>query len=120
MGKRILRAAGFCAVSAFVVGAPSTPPPSGAANEGRVTLGTLGAIGSLDPRHGDSPIAREVWNLEYPTLTAVDPKTLDPAPGVASGWGPTKNGRGWVYTIRKGLTWSDGKPVTAAEGCAYP
>jgi len=75
----------------------------------RVTVGTLGAIGSLDPRLGDSTVAREVWNLQYPTLTALDPKTLAPAPGVASGWVPTKNGQGWIYTVRKGLTWSDGR-----------
>jgi ABC-type transport system substrate-binding protein len=81
----------------------------------RVTVGTLGAIGSLDPRHGNSAVANEVWNLQYPTLTALDPKTLDPTTGVSSGWSPAKGGHGWVYTVRKGLVWSDGRPVTADD-----
>ena len=67
-----------------------------------VTVGTLGTIGSLDPRHGNSAIAHEeVWNLQYPTLTALDPKTLDPTTDVASGWSPAKGGRGWIYTVRQ-------------------
>ena len=80
-----------------------------------MTVGTLGTIGSLDPRTGDSTVAREVWNIQYPTLTAVDPTTLDPTAGVAIAWNPLPNGHGWRYTLRPKLTWSDGKPVTAAD-----
>jgi len=81
----------------------------------RITVATVGPIGSLDPRHGDSVIAREVWNLQYPTLTALDPQTLDPTPGLAAGWSPAPSGRGWIYNLRPGLTWSDGQRVTAAD-----
>ncbi len=88
---------------------------AGAAGPLRMTVGTLGPIGSLDPRHGDSVIAREVWNLQYPTLTTLDPQTLDPTPGLAAAWSPIPDGRGWIYDLRPGLTWSDGQPVTAAD-----
>jgi peptide/nickel transport system substrate-binding protein len=81
----------------------------------RLTVGTLGSIGSLDPRTGTSQIAHEVWNLQYPTLTALDPKTLDPAPGLAQAWTPAPNGLGWIYTLRPGVQWSDGQPVTSAD-----
>jgi len=80
-----------------------------------MTVATVGTIGSLDPRHGDSTIAREVWNLQYPTLTTLDPETLDPAPGLAAAWSPTARGHGWIYNLRPGLTWSDGQRVTAAD-----
>jgi peptide/nickel transport system substrate-binding protein len=80
-----------------------------------MTVGTVGAIGSLDPRTGDSIVAREVWNIQYPTLTARDPATLDPTAGVAIAWTPLPNGYGWRYELRPGLTWSDGKPVTATD-----
>jgi len=86
--------------------------PAAAGPPLRLTVGTLGPIGSLDPRTGTSQIAHEVWNLQYPTLTGLAPKTLDPAPGLAQAWTPAPNGRGWVYTLRPGLRWSDGRPVT--------
>jgi peptide/nickel transport system substrate-binding protein len=89
--------------------------PVAAAEPLRLTVGTVGSIGALDPRAGTSDVAQEVWNLQYPTLTALDPKTLDPAPGLAIAWSPAPNGRGWVYTLRPRAAWSDGKPVTAAD-----
>jgi ABC-type transport system substrate-binding protein len=93
----------------------SLATPAAPAEPLRMTVGTIGSIGSLDPRIGNSTVAREVWKIQYPTLTAVDPATLDPTAGVASAWTPLPNGRGWRYELRPGLTWSDGKPVTAAD-----
>jgi ABC-type transport system substrate-binding protein len=81
----------------------------------RMTVGALGTMGSLDPRRGTSGIAREVWNLQYPTLTALDPTTLEPTAGLAAAWSPLPDGRGWRYSLRPNLTWSDGKPVTATD-----
>ena len=89
--------------------------PAAAGQPLRLTVGTLGPIGSLDPRTGTSQIAHEVWNLQYPALTTFQPKTLDPAPGLAQAWTPAPKGRGWVYTLRPGLQWSDGRPVTADD-----
>jgi ABC-type transport system substrate-binding protein len=81
----------------------------------RMRVGTLGTIGSLDPRTGDSTIAREVWKIQYQTLTAVDPVTRDPTAGVAIAWNPLPNGHGWTYELRPNLAWSDGKLVTADD-----
>ena len=94
---------------------PFASTPAGADPPLRLTVGTLGSIGSLDPRTGTSQIALEVWNLQYPAVTALAPKTLDPAPGLARAWTPAPNGRGWIYTLRSGVQWSDGQPVTAAD-----
>jgi ABC-type transport system substrate-binding protein len=80
-----------------------------------MTVGTLGRVGSLDPRRGTSVIAREAWNLQYPTLTALDPLTLAPTTGIANAWSPLADGRGWRYSLRPELKWSDGTPVTAAD-----
>jgi peptide/nickel transport system substrate-binding protein len=93
----------------------SVARPAAPAEPLRMTVGTVGAIGSLDPRTGDSIVAREVWKIQYPTLTAVDPATLDPTAGVAIAWTPLPSGNGWRYELRPGLTWSDGKPVTATD-----
>ncbi len=93
----------------------ATSGSSFAARPLRMTIGTVGPIGSLDPRHGDSTIAREVWNIQYPTLTALDPLTLDTIPGIADGWRPAPGGRGWIYSLRPGQRWTDGRPVTADD-----
>jgi peptide/nickel transport system substrate-binding protein len=108
---------GACLVGIFALafGRAGAPRPAGAAAPLQLTVGVPEAVGPLDRRFGTSAIAREVWNLQYPTLTALDWKTLDPAPGIAAAWSPARNGRGWVYKLRTKLTWSDGKPVTAAD-----
>lgn len=114
--RRGLRAFAAIACAALSVGiAAPAATSAGAAEPLRMTVGTLGTIGSLDPRTGDSVVAREVWKIQYPTLTAVDPTTLRPTAGVASAWTPLANDRGWRYELRPQLTWSDGKPVTATD-----
>jgi ABC-type transport system substrate-binding protein len=115
--RKAFVAVAVLALSALSTGvaAPAGMPGSGAAKPLRMTVATLGSIGSLDPRRGNSAIAREVWNLQYPTLTALNPATLDPTAGVASGWIPLPDGHGWRYSLRRNLTWSDGTPVTAAD-----
>jgi peptide/nickel transport system substrate-binding protein len=106
----------LAAIGALLIGAGVLGlAPAGASQPLRLTVGTLGSIGSLDPRTGTTQIAHEVWNLQYPTLTTLDPKTLDPIPGLARAWSPAPNGRGWIYTLRSGLRWSDGQPMTAAD-----
>ncbi len=103
------------ALAGLVVVLAAGHAPARAAEPLTLTVGTLGTIGSLDPRTGTSAVAHEVWNLQYPPLTALDPKTLDPAPGLALAWSPAPHGNGWVYTLRPGLTWSDGRPLTAGD-----
>ncbi len=36
-------------------------------------------------------------------------------PGQAESWTTSGDGTVWTFTLRKGLTWSDGKPLTAAD-----
>jgi ABC-type transport system substrate-binding protein len=115
--RKPLVALAVLAISALSTGvaAPAGMAGTSAAKPLRMTVATLGTMGSLDPRRGNSVIAREVWNLQYPTLTALNPATLDPTAGVASGWSPRPDRRGWRYSLRRNLTWSDGKPLTATD-----
>ena len=88
--------------------------PLAAAGPVRLTIGVIGPIGSLDPATASGAVAREVWQLQYPTLTTFAPSPLDVVPGLADGWTATADGRGFVYTLRP-ATWTDGQPVTAAD-----
>ena len=88
--------------------------PIAAAGPVRLTIGVIGPIGSLDPATATSAVAREVWQLQYPTLTTFAPSPLDVVPGLADAWTATPDGRGFVYTLRP-ATWTDGQPVTATD-----
>jgi oligopeptide transport system substrate-binding protein len=47
-------------------------------------------------------------------LVRVD-KELKPLPAGAESWSVSADGLTWTFKIRKGLTWSDGKPYTAKD-----
>jgi oligopeptide transport system substrate-binding protein len=73
-----------------------------------------GAPASIDPaRHGDLGSASYVSQL-YETLTAVDP-ALEVRPALAESWTVEDGGRRVVFTLRDGLTFSDGTSLTAPD-----
>ena len=45
-------------------------------------------------------------------LTVLDEAGL-PEPGIAEKWETPDNGRTWIFTIKDGLVWQDGSPVTS-------
>ena len=113
--RRAIIVAGALAIAMLACHPAGSARPAAASGPLRLTVGTVGAFGSLDPRHGYGQVAKEIWNLQYPTLTSLDPKTLDPVPGLAASWSPAPGGKGWIYKLRAGLHWSDGQPVTADD-----
>ena len=56
----------------------------------------------------------EVINNIYPQLTAIN-ETGQAVPYLATKWSISANKLTWTFTIKSGLKWSDGKPVTAAD-----
>jgi ABC-type transport system substrate-binding protein len=106
-----------------VLAVASTASLASAADPVRLTVGAIwsgdvdesaGVAAGIDPRRDDDEIAREVFQLQYPTLVALDGATLDPIPGLAREWTPTADGRGWQYTLGD-RTWSDGRRVMSDD-----
>ncbi len=60
----------------------------------------------------------EVWNLQYATLTDKAAADFATIPGLAESWEASNGGKTYTYTLRDGLEWSDGTPLTA-EDVAY-
>ncbi|HEV7654872.1 MAG TPA: ABC transporter substrate-binding protein [Mycobacteriales bacterium] len=86
---------------------------------GTLTLVT-GAVDSLDPQRSYSPGVWNVMRLYTRQLVAYAPKPgSDGArvvPDLATAPGRTTDGgRTWTYTLRPGLTWEDGRPLTSAD-----
>lgn len=48
-------------------------------------------------------------------LVTLDEDTLLPKPELAEGWEVSEDGLRYVFTLREGLRWSDGEPLTAAD-----
>jgi peptide/nickel transport system substrate-binding protein len=69
------------------------------------------AVGYLVPEF-------DVWNLQYATLTDKAADDFATIPGLAESWEASNDGLTYTYTLRDGLQWSDGTPLTA-EDIAY-
>jgi oligopeptide transport system substrate-binding protein len=120
------RRLGFAAIATLVAVAMVVtlwPPPAGTGAPAEVAAASgdpdtvtilAGAPFSIDPaRHGDLNSARYVSQL-YETLTAVDP-SLTVRPALAESWSVEDEGRRVEFTLREGLTFSDGTPLTADD-----
>jgi ABC-type oligopeptide transport system substrate-binding subunit len=56
-----------------------------------------------------------VARILFEGLTREDPETLEPLPGQAYRWELTDQGRTYTFHLRSGITWTDGRPVTARD-----
>ena len=86
-------------------------PPAG--NVFRFNLGA-------EPETYDPSIAvgqpdGRVARLLFEGLTREHPETLQPLPGQAYRWDLSADGRTYTFHLRPGITWSDGRPVTAHD-----
>jgi peptide/nickel transport system substrate-binding protein len=112
--KRILFVLLMLAVSLAAVAVAS------AAEEDKVvfTVGFPGDYDTLNPLVGVEVPDYEIWNLQYATLTDKAAADFATTPGLAESWEMSNGGKTYTYTLRTGLTWSDGTPLTA-EDVAY-
>jgi len=109
-----LLAAAALAVLALAVTAAAT-----AQGDENVVL-TIGLTQDLDSPNvtvGELVSAFELWVLQYASLTDKAAADFAAVPGLAESWA-SDDGLTWTYTLREGLKWSDGTPLTA-EDIAY-
>jgi peptide/nickel transport system substrate-binding protein len=70
---------------------------------------------SLNPTAGFLVSEYEIWNLHYATLTDKAADDFATTPGLAESWEASEDGLTYTYTLREGLLWSDGEPLTAED-----
>jgi peptide/nickel transport system substrate-binding protein len=68
----------------------------------------------LDPIWSGAYITRNYGYMVYDVLFAVDEK-FDVKPQMVDTWKTSDDGLTWTFTLRDGLEWHDGKPVTAED-----
>ena len=102
-------------VASLLSGLASSSP---AAADDKVAfhVGMLGeGVDSLNPFLGFQAPSYEMWGLTYDYLTGYTMKDMSPAPGLATKWATSDDGKTWTFTVRSGVNWSDGVPLTAAD-----
>jgi peptide/nickel transport system substrate-binding protein len=57
----------------------------------------------------------QVIKVLFNTLTKYNPGDLKVVPDLATLWTPAESGRIWIFKLRRGVTWHDGRPFTAAD-----
>ncbi|HEY4606389.1 MAG TPA: ABC transporter substrate-binding protein, partial [Acidimicrobiia bacterium] len=70
---------------------------------------------TLNPTAGFAVSEYEVWNVHYATLTDKAADDFATIPGLAESWEGSDDGLTYTYTLREGLLWSDGEPLTAED-----
>jgi oligopeptide transport system substrate-binding protein len=89
-----------------------TEEPAPAPKEQKLVL-REGAMKTMDPSLGTDQVSFDViQNTQETLLVSNNDK---PDAGAAEKWEVSEDGKTWTFTLRAGLKWSDGKPLTAKD-----
>jgi peptide/nickel transport system substrate-binding protein len=107
-----------CAVLALVLipttGASAATGDNGSAGDNVMRVPMAGSqIDSLNPFLATFQASLNILGLEYDSLARQGLPDRGIVPSLAKGW--KVDGNTWTYTLRPGLKWSDGKPLTATD-----
>jgi peptide/nickel transport system substrate-binding protein len=106
----VLLAAGLLCAS----GASATSP-SPSAGQSVLKVGWDIEPDNLNPFVGIQQSSFDIYHLEYDFLTDYGPAHLETEPGLATSWSHSPDGLTWTFTIRSGVKWQDGVPLTAHD-----
>ena len=110
--RRLTRLAGAAATLLLVLATSTSAGPASAAGPPLRYL--AGPAGTLDPAFiGDAADVQLLLQL-YAGLTRLD-EAGEPYPSLASGWEISADGLTYEFTLRPGLRFSDGSPLTADD-----
>jgi peptide/nickel transport system substrate-binding protein len=112
---RLVAAAATVAAAALLVpvGASAQSP----SDEAPVVLrvGTTADLITDNPWAVSAGSDWSVVTIQYDMLLKFAPENLSPAPSLATGCEPNADSTEWTCTLRDGLMWSDGTPLTSKD-----
>lgn len=91
---------------------------SGGEGGGTFVFGAAGAPKNFDPIFNDDGESFRPARQMYDTLVTYAPGTTELAPGLATRWESSPDGKTWTFALREGVTFHDGTPFDAAAVCA--
>ncbi len=110
--RRVIGAALALLVVAAAGSFASAAGESDAAGQAGISLALPGEPGNFDPATNWLHILAA---QQFLTLVDWDYNRSEPIANAAESWTVSEDGRTYTFTLRPGLTWSDGSPVTAAD-----
>ncbi|HEY6760324.1 MAG TPA: ABC transporter substrate-binding protein [Baekduia sp.] len=69
----------------------------------------------IDPGREFTPTDNMLVKAMYDTLVTFEPGKTEPVPSLAASWKGTKDAKSFTFTLRDGVTFSDGTPLTSAD-----
>jgi ABC-type transport system substrate-binding protein len=103
------------ALAAPALAAEAAPATQSPAAKSTFVVGDTDAVDTLNPFLGFTSQDYEVYGLIYDNLMDYGQLDYTGTPRLATSWSHSKDGLTWTYHIRKGVKWSDGVPLTAAD-----
>ncbi|GAA1991706.1 ABC transporter substrate-binding protein [Catenulispora subtropica] len=97
------------------VQSPHVQQAASASDGKTLTVATNGSIDSLSPFLAQRALPTAVHRLMYDFLTNYDTKDDHAIDALATKWTTSPDKLTWTFTIRDGMKWSDGQPVTADD-----
>jgi peptide/nickel transport system substrate-binding protein len=119
MKRRLFAApAALASLAALLLGTTlGTFSPHAAAQTKTLKVVAHADVKILDPTFTTAYISRNFGYMVYDTLFALDSKSV-PKPQMVEKYTTSKDGLTWTFTLRPGLKFSDGNPVTSADAIA--
>lgn len=123
----LARTLGACAAAVALAVVPTLPAAAGAAApapahaaaaaQDGVTMRVAHTqeIDTVNPFTAVFLVSTQIGRLMYEFLTVTGAESNAPEPGLAESWESSADNLTWTFTIRDGMQWSDGKPITAKD-----
>lgn len=80
-----------------------------------MVMSTISSPKSFNPVTAKETSTTQVTEKMFVALTRTDGVSGEVKPQLARDWSSSRNGRVWEFTLRDGLTWSDGEPLDAED-----
>ncbi|MBN1583189.1 MAG: hypothetical protein JXA89_20945, partial [Anaerolineae bacterium] len=90
-------------------------PPAVVSRGGVLVQAIFADVKTFNPLLAVDPWSVALCKLMFEGLVMVDPFTGELVPNLAQAWSVTEDGLVYTFTIRPGLLWSDGAPITAYD-----
>ena len=94
---------------------PAHARPASAPARPALRIATSGFVDSFNPFTSIYLLPTSTFRYMYENLVAYDQTDGSPTTGLADRWTTAEDGRTWTFRLQDGLTWSDGKPITAED-----